>query len=110
MKRYAIAGYLTEAERLAACAAEYTSRESSDLYPTPVTEDGCCPLGVALRVNDPGASRTPPSGIVAASINRRCDVAIPILQLAAKDFMADWDTGGIPPADLPIALGLEEVA
>ena len=95
---YEIAEYLTDEEKARACAETYSGR-----VPRTGGPHYACPLGVAL----PRKGRrpdTPWSGAVKARLisrGRYRPGALPAIRV----WIADWDTGRIPPGMLAEALG-----
>lgn len=100
--KYAIADFLTDDEKRAACDAVYAPT-GHDRWPTPRTRNGCCPLGVAIGASTGCVEGAPrPTAIAVALLGFGRAGA----SFAAGTFTSSWDAGRIPPADLPIAFGL----
>ena len=100
---YAIAKYFTVTERRAAVRAGYTSRTLSG----PRTEDGFCPLGVALRRHDPFVQTWAPgesSVAISLGVEFEDPQFVPICK-AARRFIKDWDNQRI--RNLATALGVK---
>ncbi len=107
IKRYAIADYLSDVAKRAACSSEYALRSPWSKRRRTDT-DTRCPLGRALFV-DTGYDLYQPSPLsVAHVLSSTAKVAVDYrdAERAAGEFIADWDAGRIRPSDLPAALGL----
>lgn len=96
MKRYAIANYLTRAQKQRAIEADYGLRGRDP--------QGCCPLGAALA--QPGYP-VPMSIDVANLLRLRESAWWRAAEVAAWEFIDAWDRGRIPADQLAAALGVE---
>jgi hypothetical protein len=107
MRRYRIADFLTDDMKRAACSAVYLQAEA---WSRPRTEDGSCPLGVALRSQGFEGALAPDAGGFTRAMTRadpsvRGDKRKRVYD-AARSFIAAWDDTNIPPSELPVAIGL----
>lgn len=116
MKRYAIADYLSLDQRRAIALADYPSTGSR--LQQRITDQGQCPLGILDDQLAYATQNSAPSGdvvalalLIAMDDNDRnavhdetgwLDLASDLIQ----EFIDDWDSGAIAPAELPEALGL----
>jgi hypothetical protein len=102
-KRYKIANYLTEDQRNRACSVPYMLNPRGER----VTDDGYCPLGMALQ----GSGFFTPLASRVGSIlmpNSQGSKAFDKLVRAAAEFTHDWDDNYICSEDLPVAFGLRK--
>lgn len=100
--RYAIAAYFSETARRAAARDAYAPQWfgfGDPAQPAPRNWDGCCPVGVMLRIDGPlNLVRVPAPEEVEEYLGK----AIPLE--AAERFIRDWDAGKID--DIYEALGV----
>lgn len=110
MKRYGITDYLTPDQRRAIVKAKYVSVGRT--YRQRITLDGCCPMGV-LGLNYCRNPSAPDGGTVALALYGYADLDlehddpeewIDRVAALAQEFIDDWDSGALTPADLPRAL------
>lgn len=113
-ERYAIADWLTDEQKQRAIHAAYGHHHH---YRVPTTEDGYCPLGLAIPET---GSEAPSAERVALEIYHDAAYRAGIREDSpeydgfhdrvldgAEQFINDWDAGLIPPDQLAIALGVE---
>jgi hypothetical protein len=104
IKRYAIADYLSNAQKQAILGRTYTKNKDGDV----LCSQGRCPLGVAT------GTRTPLPATIADCLTsehgrpwRQRSPQWGAICEAAIEFVADWDDGYLRAEDLPAALGVE---
>lgn len=112
---YAIAGYLTEAQRRKALGVTYKPQSPNGVTWVPRTDDGYCPLGLCLQdeirkvfkinieIKAPGSFFIPPALGYKAATSKYMDIA-----QDAQQFIHDWDANKI--TNLAEALGIEDGA
>ena len=117
MRRYAIARYLTPEQRERAAAATYVRRKipnacrwnledhwaRGDTVAAARTENGSCPLGVALHPDQAGECPEPREVESELAITGENNA----IWEAACRFIHDIDCGKIAPEDVPAALGVQ---
>lgn len=111
--RYSIWSKFTPEARRAAATADY--RAGARRGRMPLTSDGSCPLGLALRVDAGGWSTRPGPGTVATALWQLAGRPLSLVLYAdaileARAFQRDWDAGRISPAALPDLLGVTDAA
>jgi hypothetical protein len=99
--RYAIADYLSEAQRQTITSRRYRPTYVVNGRPVvPRCAEGRCPLGALTAAPEPLAVEIAEALSVPAHYRTN-------LYIACRQFMRDWDDGRIPPDRLAAALGME---
>lgn len=121
MKRYAIADFLSDAEKQRILAhrfvmkGEETGELDADGAPivhrgtVPVSvEDRSCPLAYLAGIDSPAPDETAVALAVRSNgVVEYFEDNFDAIANAAADFIEDWDAGKIPPGELAAALGVE---
>jgi len=90
--------------RRAACDAEYWLRRRGRIQRVRRTTDWACPMGVALQAANLSRVRMPSGNDIVRALRLARGTAT---AQSAHQFVDDWDTGVLTPADLPVALGVD---
>lgn len=106
-RTYAISRYLSPQSRRAAVRATYDCLEGGSLrVMRRRTEDGYCPLGIAVRAETGEVEQAPTSDRVAFALIEHGATNLRQIERAASTFIVAWDEGRIKDTDLPKALGV----
>lgn len=100
MTEYLFAKSLPREARVAAATAEY-----GWIHIRRRTEDGCCPLGVALRAAGFADAPAFPDSRCVAILVQGSDAWTPFRRSVSR-FICDWDAGDLREDGLPAALGV----
>ena len=96
MRAYGISRFLTDEQKRIMLAASYQDTPLLDGEPAPRDENGYCPLGRVVGMQNPSAED------VEYELSTYGSAAT--IRGAAARFIRDWDSGKLRPSDLAEAL------